>query len=161
MLVLASAPSGADSHFLGIELQTGKARWTNPREDQRGLRKVRAMQFERKPPWCIAALEDGNVIRFNALTGREQRRFVAEWRTPDQQQDRKFRRPEMSKATISVDGRTVVSSHMEWIYVWDVESGKLPISISISIVRAYSTHTPTVLYLDLPSYPASFPPAND
>ncbi len=125
MLVLASAPSGADTHFLGIELKTGKARWTNPLEDQRGHPRVRAMQFEPKPPWCIAALEDGNVIRFNALTGREQRRFVAEWRTPEQQKDRKLRQPYAQKATFSVDGRTLVSSCMEWIYVWDVESGTL------------------------------------
>ena len=31
----------------------------------------------------------------------------------------------MWEATFSGDGRTLVSSYMEWIYVWDVESAKM------------------------------------
>jgi WD40 repeat protein len=125
MLVLASAPSGADTHLIGVEAETGKARWTNPAEDQRGVDRVRAMQFERKAPWCLVALQNGTVIRFNALSGREQRRFVAEWRTPEQQVDPRIRHPYMQHASFSDDGRTLVSSQAEWIYVWDVASGAL------------------------------------
>ena len=35
------------------------------------------------------------------------------------------RRPYMGKAAIGTDGRTFVSSEMEWIYVWDIGSGAL------------------------------------
>ena len=31
----------------------------------------------------------------------------------------------MWEATFSADGRTLVSSQMEWVYVWDVESGTM------------------------------------
>ena len=31
----------------------------------------------------------------------------------------------MWQATFSADGRTLVSSQMKWVYVWDVESGAL------------------------------------
>ncbi len=83
------------------------------------------MQFEEKSPWFQAALRGGNVIRFNALTGHEQRRFLAEWRTPEQQKAKRPREPDIWEATFSADGRTLVSSHMEWVYVWDVESGTM------------------------------------
>jgi WD40 repeat protein len=94
--------------------------------DQRvGFHPVAGMQFDAKPPYFAAAFRGGQVIRFNALTGHEQRRFLAEWRTPEQQKARRPREPDMWQATFSLDGRTLVSCQMEWIYVWDVESGAL------------------------------------
>jgi WD40 repeat protein len=83
------------------------------------------MQFEAKSPYFAAALSDGNVIRFNELTGHEQRRFLADWRTPEQQKAEKPRAPDMRDAAFSGDGRTMVTSQMEWLYVWDVESGTI------------------------------------
>jgi WD40 repeat protein len=65
------------------------------------------------------------VIRFNALTGHEQRRFLADWRTPAQQKAKRPRDPDMWEAAFSLDGRMLVSCQMEWIYVWDVESGAM------------------------------------
>ena len=82
-----------------------------------------ACNSRRSSPWFQAALRGGNVIRFNALTGHEQRRFLADWRTPEQQKAGRPREPDMWEATFSADGRTLVSSQTEWIYVWDVESG--------------------------------------
>ena len=70
-------------------------------------------------------MRDGNVIRLNALTGREQRRFMAEWRTPEQKNAGTPRIPDMWDAKLSGDGHTLVTSHREWVYVWDVESGAL------------------------------------
>jgi WD40 repeat protein len=126
MLVVATSQDGADPHFVGVEVRTGRNRWENPSEGQReGYLMLKAVQFEPKPPWFIAVQHNGNVIRFNGLTGHEQRRFLAEWRTPEQQKARQPREPYMIKATISVDGHTVVSSQMEWVYVWHVESGTL------------------------------------
>ena len=126
VVVATSHGSYGDTHFIGIEVGTGRTRWANPPEDQRvGFDPVAGMHFEANSPWFEAALRDGNVIRFNALTGHEQRRFLAEWRTPEQQKAGRPREPDMWEATFSADGRTLVSSQMEWIYVWDVESGTM------------------------------------
>ena len=127
MVVVATSHGGyGDTHFIGIEVATGRTRWANPPEDQRvGFYPVAGMHFEANSPWFQAALRDGNVIRFNALTGHEQRRFLADWRTPEQQKAGRPREPDMWEAAFSADGRTLVSSQMEWIYVWDVESGTM------------------------------------
>jgi WD40 repeat protein len=127
MIVAAtSRGSRGDTHFIGIEVATGRTRWTNPSMDQRaGFYPLAGLQFEANSPWFEAALIDGKVIRFNALTGHEQRRFLAEWRTPEQQEARKPREPDMWEAAFSADGRTLVSAGMECIYVWDVQSGTL------------------------------------
>jgi WD40 repeat protein len=126
VVVATSHGSLGDTHFIGVEVGTGQTRWRNPSEDQRaGFFPVAAMQFEGRSPWFGAALRGGDVIRVNALTGHEQRRFLAEWRTPEQQKTKRPREPDMSYATFSDDGRTLVSSQMEWIYVWDVESGTM------------------------------------
>jgi WD40 repeat protein len=127
MLVVATAAGGQrDVHFIGVEVATGRTRWATPREDgQLGFYQVASMRFEPKPPWFIAALGDGNVIRLNALTGHEERRFVAEWRTPAQQKAGNPREPYLGWAALSDDGRTLVSMQMESIQVWDVETGTL------------------------------------
>jgi hypothetical protein len=70
-------------------------------------------------------LSDGNVIRLNSLTGPELGRFLAEWRAPRQQEAKQPREPSMREASFSADGRTLVSSQMEWLYVWDVEAGAM------------------------------------
>jgi WD40 repeat protein len=127
MVVVASSHGSlGDTHLIGIEIGTGRTRWANPPVDQRrGFYPVAAMTSEANSPWFGAALTDGNVIRFNALTGHEQRRFLADWRTPEEQKAKRPRAPDLWKATFSGDGRTLVSSQMEWIHVWDVESGAL------------------------------------
>jgi WD40 repeat protein len=126
VVVATSRGSYGGTHFIGVEVKTGKARWSTPPQDQRvGFAPVADMQFEARSPWFYAALRSGSVIRYNSLTGHEQRRFVAEWRTPEQQKAGRPREPDMWEATFSADGRTLVSSQMEWIYVWDVESGTM------------------------------------
>jgi WD40 repeat protein len=127
-MVVAATSHGAkgDTHFIGVEVGTGQPRWANPPKDQRrGFYPLAGMQFEANSPWFKTAVRNGDVIRFNALTGHEERRFLAEWRTPEQQKARKPREPEMRQAIFSADGRTMVSSGMEWIYVWDTESGAM------------------------------------
>ncbi len=125
-IVVIATSDGAygDTHFLGIEVGTGRTRWSIPPRDQRvGFPPVARMQFAGNTPWFQAALRGGDVIRFSALTGHEQRRFLAEWRTPEEQKAGQPRKPDMWEATFSADGRTLVSCQMEWVYVWDVESG--------------------------------------
>jgi WD40 repeat protein len=127
-MVVVATSTGAydDTHLIGIEVATGQTRWANPPKDQpAGFVMLATMQFAAKSPWFELAVRDGNVIRFNGLTGREQGRFLADWRTPEQQKARRPRDPDMGEATLSADGRTLVSSQMEWIYVWDIESGTM------------------------------------
>jgi hypothetical protein len=127
-MVVVATSHGAfgDTHFIGVEIGSGRVRWINPPEDRRvAFYPVAGMQFEAKPPYFLAALRGGEVIRYNALTGHEQRRFLADWRTPEQQKAKRPREPDMWEAVFSPDGRTLVSSQEEWIYVWDVESGAM------------------------------------
>src|SRR5262249_38293912 len=71
-----------------------------------------------------AALKDGSVIRFNALTGHEQRRFSTDELTPEQRQGARSRDAVLS-AAFSADGRRMVSFSQGWISLWDVETGTL------------------------------------
>jgi WD40 repeat protein len=127
-MVVVATSNGAygDTHFIGVEIANGRTRWINPPEDQRvGFYPVAGMQFEAKRPYFTTALKGGELIRFNALTGHEQRRFLADWRTPEQQKAKRPREPDLWEAVFSLDGRTLVSCQMEWIYVWEVESGAM------------------------------------
>jgi WD40 repeat protein len=127
IVVATSHGSYGDTHFVGIDSTTGETRWAIPPDSPRriGFNPVAGMQFDPRSTRFEAALRDGNVIHFDALTGQEQRRFLADWRTPEQQKAGRPRAPDLWEAAFSADGRTLVSSQMEWIYVWDVESGTM------------------------------------
>jgi len=126
VVVATSNGSWDDTHFVGVEVVTGRTRWTNPSQEQpAGFVQLAGMQFQTNSPFLEAAIRDGNVIRFNALTGREQRRFLADARTPEQQKAGRPRNPDLFTAAFSADVRTMVSSSDEWVCVWDVEAGTL------------------------------------
>jgi WD40 repeat protein len=125
-VVATSNGRWGDTHLWGVEVGTGRTRWTNPSADQRaGFVQIGGMQFETNSSFLEVAMRDGNVIRFNALTGREQRRFVADGRTPDQQKAGRPRDPGLFTAAFSADGHTMASSSNEWVCVWDVDAGTL------------------------------------
>ncbi len=88
---------------------------------------VAGMRFERDSSFLELAISDGDVIRFNGLTGREQRRFLADGRTPEELKGkRKTNRALLFYvAAFSDDGRTMVSYGGESICVWDIENGGL------------------------------------
>jgi WD40 repeat protein len=65
------------------------------------------------------------VIRFNGLTGHEQRRFLADGRTPDQRRAARPGNEVLSAAAFSADGRTLASFSRGWISLWDVKAGTL------------------------------------
>ncbi len=127
MAVLATAAKvSGGTRLVGVEFATGRQRWTNPPEDPpTAFTHVATMQFEKNSPWFHAALGIGRVMRLNSLTGHAQHEFLADWRTAEQQKAGEPEWPEMSEATFSPDGRILVSSHMEWVYVWDVASGTM------------------------------------
>jgi len=127
MLVLVASDTSPDNtRVIGIEVESGRTRWINPPANQlAAFYPLAGLQFEASGPWLHAALPDGTVIRLNALTGREQGRFRADSRTPQQQKAGPPNPRSLAAATFSRDGRTMVSSEGEWLCVWDVESGTL------------------------------------
>jgi WD40 repeat protein len=124
MVVALSHRGGGTVQWVGVEVATGRTRWANPHEgDPNGLSRPFALQFTAHSPWLVAALADGNVIRFNALSGHEDRRFLADWRNREQRNAGKPRIPYMGRAAFSNDGSTLVFLQLGWMYVWDVGSG--------------------------------------
>ncbi len=127
-MVVVGTSHGAwdDTHLVGIEVETGRTRWTNPPAEERaGFVQLAGMQFPSDSPLLEVAMRDGNVVRFNALTGREQRRFLADGRTPDKRGAARSMSADMFTAAFSSDGRTMVSSSGESVCVWDVDAGTL------------------------------------
>jgi WD40 repeat protein len=127
MVVLVVSDTSPDTtRVMGIEVESGRTRWINPPANElAAFYPLAGLQFEASGPWFHAALPDGNVIRLNALTGHEQRRFRADSRRPQQQKAGPPHPRSLVAATFSSDGRTMVSSEGEWLCVWDVESGTL------------------------------------
>ncbi len=119
MLVVASSREGGfrGKRFVGVEAATGRTRWFNPPENQKdGFVGVAGMRFEANSPWLHVALEDGTVIRFNGLTGHEQRRFVAEWRTPEQQKAGRHSRAAHAKRSLQ-PRRSYPGLDPNWTYL--------------------------------------------
>ena len=71
------------------------------------------------------ALGNGAVIRFDARTGEEKRRFVADWRSDEQRRNNRPKRPSLWYGAFTPDGRTLVSSSAECVYLWDVDGGEM------------------------------------
>jgi WD40 repeat protein len=112
----------------GIEVDTGRIRWVSPPDGERGgWLDLRWMQFRPNSSLLELALGTGDVVHLNALTGREQGRFRADWRPAEQQ------RPAPPgvlvqlfwEAAFSADGCTLASFAEKAISVWDLETGKL------------------------------------
>ena len=118
-----------DTRLAGVEVATGRTRWANPPDDGgNSFLQVAGMRFQRDSPFLEVAISDGNVIRFDGFTGREQRRFLADGRTPEELKGKRKTNRDLLfyAAAFSDDGRIMVSYALgEWICVWDVESGTL------------------------------------
>jgi WD40 repeat protein len=128
----APAPDGRmvvvanDNCIVGIETVTGRPRWRTPTVNKPDtFVQPAALQFEANTTWFYVALKDGNVIRYNVLTGHEQRRFLVDGRTPEQRKAARSRDPVLSAAAFSGDARTMASFSERWISLWDVEAGML------------------------------------
>ena len=133
IVVTNSEGTSLDKQLVGVEMGTGKARWAKPLEYAGGrFMQIAGMRFEGGSSFLNVAMSDGNVIRFNGLTGREHRRFVADGRTAEalageRRLNRNMRNNNqlMYIAGFSADGQTMVSYGSEWICVWDVVAGTL------------------------------------
>ncbi len=127
MLVTATSNGGADDTRLhGLELETGHESYVTPPEKQRGgLWQMKSMQFRPNTMLLDVALGNGEVMQFDAPTGTQKHRFLADWRTGAQQLADKPRRPDIWEATFSNDGSLLVTSAAEYVYIWDVKTEKL------------------------------------
>jgi WD40 repeat protein len=127
LVVGASSESPIASQLRAIEIETGRMLWAAPPEGKgSALVELRTLQFLPDSHALEAALGTGDVIRFDALTGKELRRFAADWRPPGERPVRPGVITELLwLGAFSLEGRTLVSSHAEFIYVWDVKTGKL------------------------------------
>ena len=132
ILVLNAFEDAKAWRLRGVEPETGRERWSTPAEGHRAdFAPVIGMRFRPSSPLLEAATSDGYVVRLNALTGRELRRFRVDGRPPEDR-DARPDRPSLSRVTFSADGRTLASWVRDWIFVWDLESGKLRREIRLS-----------------------------
>jgi WD40 repeat protein len=125
MVVVATATGRAHgTHFLGIDVATGQTRWKKTQDERNtGFAPVVDMRFAGDSPFFQAVMQDGNVIRVNSLTGREQRHFLNESHAPEQANDLVLRNPYIGIACFSADGETLVTLQMGQNCVWDVATG--------------------------------------
>jgi WD40 repeat protein len=126
VVVATSHGSGNDTRLIGIEVETGRTLYMTPPEDGRaGFGELAAMQFRPASVDLLLGDRNGDVIQLDGMTGKEQRRFVADYRTPEEQQAARPKYPQLDKAAFSVDGRLLVSSSAEFVVAWNVETGKM------------------------------------
>ncbi len=127
-VLVAASSNGSwdDTHLCGVNLETGEILYVNPSaEQQAGFGQMEAMRFLPESTTLVTAMGNGDVITFDGMTGNEQYRFIADWRTPEQIQANKPKWPQLWNGSFTSDGRTLVSSSAEYVYIWNVEVGKL------------------------------------
>ena len=127
MTIVAMSDESGGMQLVGVRGRraTGQRRVrANPLADGRaGTMRIATMQFEANSPSFQSTLFNGLVMRLNSLTGHEQRRFLAEWRTPEQQKAGRPEAPEMQRPRSAPTGSAYwASSHLEWIYVLGTSS---------------------------------------
>ncbi|MHC5541944.1 WD40 repeat domain-containing protein, partial [Singulisphaera rosea] len=127
VLVVASSHGGLnETHLTGIEVESGRALYKTPLHRGRGgFWSIEAMNFRPGTQILDVAMGNSEVHRIDALTGKDETRFVADWRSPEQKKANRPDWAQMWEGSFSPDGRTLVSSSDEFVYVWDVESGAL------------------------------------
>jgi WD40 repeat protein/beta-lactamase regulating signal transducer with metallopeptidase domain len=134
ILVVAAERGGFNvTQLQAIEVETGRTLWAAPSDGVRtAFFQLRAIQFRPDSASLDVAIGNGDVIRYDALTGKEQRRFVADARPAEQ---RKPVRPGgvlqlLWLGAFSEDDHTLVSYVDQLVHVWDVDTGKLRRTIS-------------------------------
>jgi WD40 repeat protein len=117
-----------DTHLIGIEIETGKIVFSNPPEEQRGgFVMPSALRFLPDSKSFQLATHACDVIRLDSTTGGELHRFIADIRTPQQLRARRARGPQMGQANFTRDGKTLVFSSADSVYVWDTQSERIKV----------------------------------
>jgi WD40 repeat protein len=87
------------------------------------------MRFRPDSKTLLVATGGGDLYHFNARTGEQLKKLLADYRTPQQIQARNPREPQLGRGAFSADGTTLVTSSDEWIYVWDADTAALRLQI--------------------------------
>ncbi len=132
VVVATSQGRGGHTRFTAIQLATGDVLFSIPPVYERvAFDSCEAMQFRPASRTLDVALSGGEVISLDSLTGEEQHRFIADWRTKGQMftPSGRPREPSLREGAFSADGQTLVSSSEDHVYIWDVEAGTLRLKI--------------------------------
>jgi WD40 repeat protein len=87
------------------------------------------MRFRDGTTTLQTAMSNGEIILFDGTTGTEQRRFIADWRSEEQLQAGRPREPSLWEGAFTPDGKTLVTSADETVYLWDVDAGTLRLKL--------------------------------
>jgi WD40 repeat protein/beta-lactamase regulating signal transducer with metallopeptidase domain len=130
--VIAATNHGGihETRLHGIDVRNGRLTYTEPPQDVRiGLWDAKVMRFQADSKTMWIASGDGGIAQFDAASGKQVRKFIADWRTPEQIAAGKPSYPDLWEAAFSADCRTMVSSSREFIYVWDVAEQRMRLRI--------------------------------
>lgn len=131
MIVAATNHGGiGQTHLHAYDAATGRAVFVTPPKEQKiGLWDAKVMRFRSDSQVLLVATGGGDVIQFDASTGQQQHKVLADYRTPQEIQVGRPREPQLWSGAFSLDGKTLVSSSAEWVYVWDVDTGTMRLQI--------------------------------
>lgn len=118
------------THLHGFDTTSGRLLFEMPPKDQKiGLWDAKVMQFRPDSKTLLVATGGGDLYHFNARTGEQLKKLLADYRTPEQIQAGRPREPQLWTGTFSANGKALVSSSAEWIYVWDADTAALQLQI--------------------------------
>ncbi|MBI3865147.1 MAG: PQQ-binding-like beta-propeller repeat protein [Planctomycetia bacterium] len=119
-----------ETHLHAFDVATGKSLFVTPPKEQRaGLWDAKEMRFRPDSQTLVVVTGGGDIYQFDASTGQQRNKVLADYRTPEQIQAGRPREPQLWCGTLSADGKTLVSSSAEWVYVWDVDTGAMRIQM--------------------------------
>lgn len=119
-----------ETRLHAYDVATGRAIFVTPPKEQKiGLWDAKVMRFRPDSQVLLVATGGGDVFQFDASTGQQRQKVLADYRTPQEIEARRPREPQLWEGDFSADGKTLVSSSAEWIYVWDVDTGTLRLQI--------------------------------
>ncbi len=130
--ILFGSGANRDTHALilaGIETDTGRELWRTEVAEMKdwighSVAVIRAIAFRPDSNVVELATLDGEVIHYDARTGRERRRVRLE--APDIRGAPGGRdRASMLTGAFSPDGRLLVSDQRDGLGIWDVDTGRL------------------------------------
>lgn len=130
--IVAATSNGSlgDTHVYGIDAGTGERRFVNPAEDVRvGIWSAETIQFTPDSASFFIATGDSHILKYDSQTGKLDSDFLIDWRTPAQKKANQPKTPQLWEAAFSPDGKMLVSSSREHVYVWDTSTGDKTLQI--------------------------------
>jgi WD40 repeat protein len=119
-----------ETRLHAYDVASGRQLFISPPPEQKfGLWDAKVMLFRPDAPVLLVATGGGDVIQFDAHSGEQRQKVLADYRTAAEIQLGRPREPQLWSGAFSADGKTLVSSSAEWVYVWDVDTGAMRLQI--------------------------------